>query len=235
MDQHRSETDSCLRILKNYLEAVEKALGAFEPQVKKAINDKSETIPGRFVEAANEKIQHIVRFTDEYPKQLRYSFIVQLYIALESRGKALCNEINKRNTQLLLTVSDLDGRGSFRGIQTFLTKVSPVRGVTAAQWSELDDLRVMRNCLVHKNGEIDSQDKRLEQIIAKKQGVGVGYDGYLGIERSYCDKALQSVIAFFETVFEEMGFGVSFFKSKAEWAKRVQKEVLTETKASRQA
>jgi len=54
-----------------------------------------------------------------------------------------------------------------------------VPDVTADQWKELDDLRVIRNCLVHKNGQIDPTDKdagRLEQIIAQKQGIEVGYD-----------------------------------------------------------
>ena len=162
--------------------------------------------------------------SDEYPKQLRYSLIIQLYIALESRGKALCNEINKRNKQLLLTVGDLDGRGNLKGIRTFLSKVYRMPGITADQWTELDELRIIRNCLVHKNGEIDPQDKdapRLKRIIAKNQGLRVGHDGYLRIERSYCDNALRSVIAFFDTVFEEAAFGVSFFKWKADWAKRI--------------
>ena len=111
MDEHRSETDSCLRILRDYLKTVEQALETFEPQAKMAIDAKWKKIRGQFVQAVNEKIQHIVRFSDEYPKQLRYSFIIQLYIALESRGKALCDEINKRNKQLLLSVSDLQGGG----------------------------------------------------------------------------------------------------------------------------
>ena len=100
--------------------------------------------------------------------------------------------------------------------------------MTPAQWSELDDLRVVRNCLVHKNGEIDSQDKDaklLKGIIAKKQGVAVGHDSYLAVERSYCGKALESVSAFFETVFEKAAFGESFFKFEADWAKRVDEDI----------
>jgi len=158
VDEHRSETDSCLIILRDYLNTVEQALETFEPKAKKAIGEKWKKTRGRFVEAANEEIQQIIRFSAEYPKQLRYSFIIQLYVALESRGKALCDEINKRNEQLLLTVRDLDGRGNLKGIQTFLSKVYPVPGITADQWQELHDLRVIRNCLIHKNGEIDPRD-----------------------------------------------------------------------------
>jgi hypothetical protein len=193
---------------------VEKALETFEPLAKKAIDQKWEKSRGGFVEVTSEKIEHIIHFSEEYPKRLRYSFIIQLFIALESRGKALCNEINKRNKKLPVTVSDLQGGGTLRGIQTFLSKVYPVPDVTHDQWKALDDLRVIRNCLVHKNGQVDPQDKdtnRLKQIIAKKQGIEVGRDGYLGIERSYCDKALQSVITFFEIVFEKAGFGASYY------------------------
>ena len=214
LDEHRSETDYSVRILRDYLDVVEKALETFEPQAKKVIDQKWEKISGRFVEATNEKIQHITRFSDEYPKRLRYSFVIQLFIALESRGKALCNEINKRNKELLLRVGDLREGGTLKGIRTFLSKFYPVPDVTADQWKELDDLRVIRNCLVHKNGQIDPTDKdagRLKQIIAEQQGIEVGYDGHLSIERSYCDKALRSVIAFFEVVFEKAGFGVSYF------------------------
>jgi hypothetical protein len=171
-------------------------------------------VRGRFVQTTSEKIEHIVRFSEEYPKQLRYSFIIQLFVALESRGKALCNEVNNRNKELLLTVNDLQRGGNLRGIRTFLSKVYPIPDVTGDQWKHLDDLRVIRNCLVHKNGQIDPTDKdaaRLQQIIAKKEGIGVGYDGYLSIERSYCDKALRLVIEFFEIVFEKAGFGPSFF------------------------
>jgi hypothetical protein len=210
------------------LKTVEEALETREPQVKKAIDYKWAKIRGKFIEAANEKIQHIIRFGDEYPKQLRYAFVIQLYIALEGRGKALCNEINKRNKHLPLTLNDLQGRGKIEGIRTFLSKVYPIPDVTDELWQDLDDLRVIRNCLVHKNGEIDPGDKdakRLKQIIAKKQGVKVDHIGSLGIERFYCDKALQSVTAFFQTVFEQAGFGVSYFKWKAEWATSVDEEL----------
>jgi hypothetical protein len=214
VDEHRSETDYSVRILSDYFNVVEKALETFEPQEKKAIDEKWEKIHGRFVEATSEKIEHIVRFSEEYPKRLRYSFILQLFIALESRGKALCDEINKRNEKLLLRVSDLRGGGTLNGIKTFLSKVYPVPDVTDDQWRALDDLRVIRNCLVHKNGHIDLADKdaqRLTKIIAEEQGIDVSPDGYLGIERCYCEKALRSVIAFFEVVFEKAEFGTSYF------------------------
>src|SRR5260370_36387007 len=193
LDEHRSETDYSVRILRDYFDVIERALEAFEPQAKKAIDEKWEKIRGSFVQATNEKIQHIVHFTDEYPKRLRYSFIIQLFIALESRGKALCNEIKNRHKELSLAVNDLRGGGTLTGIRTFLSKVYPVPDVTDDQWKALDDLRVVRNCLVHKNGQIDPLDKdaaRLNQMIAEKQGIDVGYDGYLVIARSSCYKSL---------------------------------------------
>jgi len=72
----------------------------------------------------------------------------------------------------------------------------------------------------------------LRELIAKKRGINVGHDGYLGIERSYCNKTLDSVTAFFDGIFESAGFGKSLFKWKQEQAVKMQADSAARLKGS---
>lgn len=210
-DEYRSDTEYALNILAEYLVASEDALERVKVAASDQLNHEFSEIAGedQLLIAASHYLEHVGKFGHEFLFRLRYSFVVQLYTVLESRAKALCRELNRRNPKLTLRVNDLRGGRYLEGVRIFLTKVHPVQ---ITRWQEIENLRTIRNCLVHDNGSVlESQSKRRLQAIARSDcGVSTGDDGCLVIERQYCETALASVRGFFKEVFDACGFGSAY-------------------------
>jgi hypothetical protein len=213
-DKHRSDTEYALILLSEYLNALETALARAEATTSARLNREYSTVniieEDHLFEAASRYLEHVGKFKHEFLPRLRYSFIVQLYVVFETRARALCNELNRREPNLVLRVDDLKGGQYFGGIRLFLTKVRPCR---IKCWEGLDELRIVRNCIVHANGLVSEADRgkeSLRRIAKSKRGVTIDSEGYLAIERRYCETAFGSVRRFFKEAFDSCGFGVAY-------------------------
>ena len=205
LDEHRSDTEYALNILEEYLVTSEVA-------ASDQLNHDASEITGedQILIAASHYLERVGKFGHEFLFRLRYSFVVQLYTVLESRAKALCDELNQRNPTLTLQVNDLRGGRHLDGIRIFLTKVYPVQ---ITHWQEIEKLQTIRNCIAHANGfvtEVQGKREHLQEITRSGCGVSIGSDEHLVIERKYCEAALASVRGFFTEVFESCGFGSAY-------------------------
>ena len=142
----------------------------------------------------------------ELPLRIRYTFLLQLYTVFEAGAIILCDEICKRKS-LTLSLDDVTGERTYKGIKTYLTKVFPVDGIP---WGDLERMKDIRNCLIHCGGVIGSanQGERLKKFAKRwPRKLKILRSGYLFLHRDYCEELLRTTAKFFGCIFTGGGFG----------------------------
>lgn len=210
-DVHRWETNFAFDNLKDYLELVESQFETVRELERNRTNFAPP--PGmsecEYLEWYDDYKAEVMFFEDRYerdfPSKIRYSFIVLLHIVLEERLSATCKEIVKRKG---LAVAEKYSKGAaLERAKTFLIEVAAIN-FDKQGWQELKDFQMIRNCIVHTNGRIEeSRDKKRISDLCKR-GKGISdTDGFLRIEKTFCDRTLQSMSVFFKNLLDSTGFG----------------------------
>jgi hypothetical protein len=207
---HRWETEFAFDSLADYLDIIE---GQFESVRKLESNRIQQNPPAGLSEEEFAEYQSEIQFFEDryerdFPSKIRYSFVVLLYIVLETRLRAVCDEISKR-INLDLRERDLKGAIMERA-KAFLKKVAKLPNGDPMVWQWMSDFQKVRDCIVHTNGRIEeSKDKaRIGKICNETEGLSSGA-GLLMIERHYCIKTLEMTKSYFKHIFDSAGFGKS--------------------------
>lgn len=136
------------------------------------------------------------------------------YILFESASKALGEELNRRDKIVgrRLEKKKKNGESWPQTVRRFLEgEPGKLRSIDAMTWTELFDFNDLRNCVVHKSGDVNSWDKRdrVMQVIDKNKSRGLSLNdrGYVQIELVYCRHIVTVIHDFFCRIFEETGFG----------------------------
>jgi len=134
----------------------------------------------------------------------RYSALVSIYSLIETSMSTLCRHLERRE-YLTLKLSDLKGKGVERA-RLYLTKVCHITFPDSShEWSEIQKLNKVRNCIVHANGNIErvrSSDK-LRSIIKDTKGLKIERKRILIIEKVYLDNAITWAENFLQKLYEE--------------------------------
>jgi hypothetical protein len=209
-DMHRWETEFAFDSLADYLDIIE---GQFESVRRLERNRIQQNPPAGLSEEEFAEYQSEIQFFEDryerdFPSKIRYSFVVLLYIVLETRLRAVCDEISKRRS-LELRESDLKG-ASIERAKAFLEKVATLPSGDRMAWQWLRDFQKVRDCIVHTNGRIErSRDKdRLNHLCNENMGLS-SEAGSLMIERHYCTKMIEITKSYFGRLFDSAGFGKS--------------------------
>ena len=98
------------------------------------------------------------KLLDIFPRTLRYSYITIIYSHVETKLTEICNLI-RENNNLSLRLSHLSGsliEKSKRYISSYASF-----SLSTIDWSVIDELTKVRNCIVHCNGNIlNSRDQQ---------------------------------------------------------------------------
>lgn len=146
-----------------------------------------------------------------FPRSLRYSFIVLLYLVVEKQLTQLC-KIIQAGDNLPIKANDLRGDIIERS-KTYIHKVAGV-SMNEVDWTKLSDLSVVRNCIVHTMGEIvESKDRAyLQKMVSANIGLSTGSDEFLDnnrlqLSKEYCSTAVHNMQVFFDQLFDAAGMG----------------------------
>jgi hypothetical protein len=205
-------------VLSQYLETSESALKKGAKELAKNLQYAKLDIQGD--ELTDEDItsttaisvlNRLAFYRHDIVARMRYGFVIQLYGAFEAEAKSLCKTLNKRKPKLKLQVADLS---DFK----YIKKAVTVAGASAKLLTEINLLRLLRNSLAHANGcyaeSKETQRNAISTLVKSKAGVHISDDGYVEIERQYCEHTLRTVTAFFEELFEKHNFGQVYFFGK---------------------
>jgi len=192
-----------------YLKTIEQALD----ESRQADRDRMESYiisSHDDLDYKNEELHmHNLLFEQDFPSKVRYSFLTLAYTVFEDRTKALCGEFIKRN---LVTGTRFDKRSNeshLQSVRRFLTIEYQSKYVAPDIWDELTDFSLIRNCIVHANGNLSDMRnlRRFHDIVVKTVGLSLDKDGYIRVELVYCQQIISLMEKFFDDIFEAAGFG----------------------------
>jgi hypothetical protein len=216
IDFFRAETESLFEGLAKYQGTMESQLNKVREDEKHRIGNWLLSI-GSGAEAeydiAMQQYSHYHDFI--FPLFLRYSFVVLLFLVVESQLNRTCDTITERRN---LSMRAKDFRGStMERCKAYLKKAANVP-LNRELWEKIEDLAKVRDCIVHALGKVElSRDaQRLRDLARQNIGLSIGNDddhplaqGTLIVRSEYCVQAVDSVTSFFRDMLDSAGFGAS--------------------------
>ena len=88
------------------------------------------------------------KLQDVFPTTLRYSYITTIYIHIESKLSEICNNLINKNQ---LRFDQIPGNLNKKW-KTYLSNFDSFS--TSIDWSVIDEVTKVRNCIIHCNGNI---------------------------------------------------------------------------------
>lgn len=214
----RTVTEDMLKSLTKYQSTMESQLSTVQKEEQQRISDLAKTFgmdeQEMLAEGAYEEYQWTYDFM--FPLSFRYSFIVLLFLVLESQLVSLCDEV-KRRKGVPLRANELKGDAISR-FKIFLKKLAGV-AIDEKFWEKIEDLSKVRHCVVHTLGDVkkSSDEKHLRALATRRTDTSISSNDLhdkdiLNIEPEYCAQAVEDVKNLFEEIFNAAGFGSSFNK-----------------------
>ena len=212
----RIETTNLLHGLAKYQQRMEAQLQAIQQEQSKEMEALEAAHQDEPWLIEGEIEGYIWTYDFFFPRSLRYSFIVHLFLTIENQLYGLCDEIKKRQN-LPIRAKELSG-DAIAKCKTYIQKVAGIATVNEVLWQKIEDLAKVRNCIVHTLGKIEfSNDrKRLHDLSAKDIGISISEDypsekGVLLVAPEFCKQAVDDAMELFDEIFEAAGFDRAAF------------------------
>ena len=140
--------------------------------------------------------------TDQLASILRRSYFIGLYSFLEEHLDQECR--NRRGEDVLLALEDIDGTGVTRA-NTYWEKALGLPFPRNSYWGDIHKgYRLLRNCFVHNGGKLNDRFNRgkitLKRFVDNENLLTLQGEKII-LERGFCEKAINTVRRFFETLF----------------------------------
>ncbi|MDR3669172.1 MAG: hypothetical protein P4L35_20270 [Ignavibacteriaceae bacterium] len=209
----RMRFENELKMLGNYQDTMEVQLVEAQKSELRLVEERIKALEAGEEEAMILE-EHEYIYGVIFPRSLRYSFIVLLFLNLESLLNEFCNAVQKKNN-VALRCNEIRGESVERS-KIYLHKLAKVNLIDLAFWNSIEDFSKVRNCIVHTLGKVDqSRDKlRLQDISKQGTGLTIGNagseEGFIILSNDYCKKIIVDVESLFRELFDKAGYGPSF-------------------------
>jgi hypothetical protein len=162
-------------------------------------------------------------FKEDYEPFFRHSFLISFYSLIERNLERVCVEISEQRG---LKIKTEDLHGGIDKTKEALNRYAGVRLQTQKNWQALTNLQLIRNCLVHADGQIARMKKlgdrkQLWALIKQRKGLRLDtrnaaiaeftsnkqpYEARLIAESVYCQHSLKAIAGFFDSLFAKLGW-----------------------------
>lgn len=178
----------------------------------KAVMDKIENQPSLYSDLQLNHIQdslvdRMIEIDRDFVQSFRASIITQLYSFLERTLIGAC-ESYELNHNKEFGVDDLRGNGDFEKAKLFLTKSAKVDiKLLEPNWSFLNNLRVLRNCIVHNNSTVFDNEKRKYNCLSSfsknrfeiwERDREISFFTILLTQEKFVDEIIENIFSLFE-------------------------------------
>jgi len=180
-----SITGPDIELFRHYIEVMEEFLEAEERSYLEKARKASEHWEFQHASSEAELRNHLVPI-------LRASIFTSLYSFLESRFNWVC--LQRKGQDIRLDLKQISGKGITRA-RTYWTKVLRLELPEDPLWQRLQGYSLVRNCLVHRGGEVSADDTKLRGYISKNPNLGLPAD-VIVIHQGFCEEVLGSIEAF---------------------------------------
>lgn len=107
----------------------------------------------------------LFHFDNEFPNRTRYYMIIQTQAVLEKQLKALCERIRLMH-HMPFSIDDLKGNSDIEKGKLYLTRMYGINfRDLEPEWSYVNNMRKLRNQIIHHNGHFTIQDKEILRLI----------------------------------------------------------------------
>lgn len=137
----------------------------------------------------------ISRFSDT----LHQSFTVMLYSLVEGYLINLCGALSKPGSTKSFNDIKKEEKVQIKRISKYLIEKLGVNYRSLPQWNEIDNLRKLRNHIIHNNGDADKDSHDydlLKRYITNNDFLSIGYEDKIVINMGYCEATLITIQQF---------------------------------------
>jgi len=118
----------------------------------------------------------LYRFDHEFPNRTRYFLITQTHSMLEVYLKWFCEKLKSINGNPI-GISDLKGNSDLEKGKLYLKRIYEIDfSRLEPEWSFLNDMRKIRNQIIHNNGKFKTKDSEILRIINQIPELGRLWD-----------------------------------------------------------
>jgi hypothetical protein len=205
-DRFACETDTEIRMLWRYIDAVESGIQRVKNDEAAELERRRQTGDRSFMENFHQGIDHIIAHGEEIPRILKYTQIVALYSFLETRLGLLCEETHCRHPELNQHVKSRPTKYTVEESQEFLS--IPSLNCEFSEWPDIETLGLVRNCVAHGNGWIERirKPEKLRNMIPSVPGLDED-NGRIVVSEVYIERTYSSIYTLFDEAFHNLGFG----------------------------
>jgi len=140
----------------------------------------------------------------KFPRILEASLFITLYAFLEHTLIQLCGIIGIRGGYSL-RVSDVKGRG-VEAARIYIKKAAELPFPDESRgWRDIQIYRLIRNCIVHQDGRVSDNDRKLQEGIRRfgTQGLSVNIiGGEIELSKPFCIEFIRTMEEFLKTLFD---------------------------------
>ena len=127
-----------------------------------------------------------------------------LYAFFENKLVTECR--SRKNNDTPLSFSDIAGHDDLERAKTYFTKVLRTSFPSnMREWQEIQQYRLLRNCLVHNRGRLDdSRYESLRKYVTRKTSLSAQYNE-VSLGEGFCAEVLEIIKSFLLVVLFEKG------------------------------
>lgn len=160
---------------------------------------------------------HRKRYDRDMSRILRYSAVTSLYTLLETTARRFIDDFDKtypgkRPFNLIFRKHLHDG--FVQNLRQWLELTpSPVVLRHPRIWSQLDDLRIIRNCITHLNGDLTLEANhtrvtRCREAVRRTRKIRFDATDILVLDDVFSFEVCEKLQAFFRLLFQAAGYGM---------------------------
>jgi hypothetical protein len=207
----RIETDSFFRSLADYHEKMEAQIPIIRESEFEKVREwaKQESVEYGEYDVAIDELHWDYDYN--FPRSLRYSFVVLLFLVVEKQLTEFCRNLEEEHN-LPIKANALKGDIIERA-KTYVHKLASI-AEGRINWKKVEDLSKVRNCIINAMGDVkELRDKtHIQDLISANIGLTIGSEefterGKLQLSAEYCSKAVQEIQDFFDELFDAAGMG----------------------------
>jgi hypothetical protein len=211
----RDLTTATISGLMQYYETIEDQLKGIKQHEKQKIHEYLQELDVDFEEYLAEREianqEYAATFEMLFTNFFRFSCVILLYLVIEDKLQELCRAA-KIVRKASAPVPD-HPRSPIKEYKDYLKKEISLINI---DWSKVDELNKVRNCIVHHSGRADNRkDPFLYSMAGKVPGFHINSREYQSIEgieplyleeemivldKIYCQQAIQEIGALFEQI-----------------------------------
>lgn len=154
--------------------------------------------------------EHFMKYEEYFPNQINYLLIIMLYTFLERNLKKICDDYVKR-LKLPLSIEGFEGDLGTK-FMNFIKCFKP-NAYTERDIQTIKEIGMIRNYLVHENGYININQKKIVNFINAKGAKGgeiLIESNQIIIRKAFCNEYIERTARIFKNVFDGLNYRTTY-------------------------